>query len=47
MPAPMAAPMESHQHIEAAPMPPAPIVDPSASVTQKRRVVQASAVFTR
>ncbi|QDT02321.1 hypothetical protein K227x_06970 [Rubripirellula lacrimiformis] len=40
--APVAAP-----HMDAAPMPPAPIVDPSASVTQKRRVVQASAVFTR
>jgi hypothetical protein len=44
--APMAAPMAAPSY-EAAPMPPAPVVDPSASVTQKRRVIQASAVFVR
>ncbi|TWU42904.1 hypothetical protein Poly41_12050 [Novipirellula artificiosorum] len=32
---------------QAAPMPPAPIVDPSASVTTKRRVIQASASYVR
>lgn len=31
----------------AAPMPPAPVVDPSASVSSKRRVIQASAVYVR
>ena len=31
----------------AAPMPPAPVVDPSASVSGKRRVIQASAVYVR
>ncbi|WP_231612345.1 hypothetical protein [Novipirellula galeiformis] len=40
--APVAAP-----EVEAAPMPPAPIVDPSASVTSKRRVIQASASYVR
>ncbi|MEM6691647.1 MAG: hypothetical protein AAF664_19615, partial [Planctomycetota bacterium] len=40
-PAPMAAPATS------APMPPAPIVDPSARLTHKQRVIQASAVYTR
>src|SRR6056297_1801838 len=43
---PSATPMPSVDQ-EAAPMPPAPIVDPSASVTKKRRVVQASAVYVR
>lgn len=32
---------------QAAPMPPEPVVDPSASVTSKRRVIQASAVYVR
>jgi hypothetical protein len=40
--APTAAPV-----MEAAPMPPAPVVDPSARISQKRRVIQASAVYTR
>jgi hypothetical protein len=33
--------------MEAAPMPPAPVVDPSARVSRKRRVIQASAVYVR
>jgi hypothetical protein len=33
--------------IEAAPMPPAPVVDPSASLMKKRHVIQASARFVR
>jgi hypothetical protein len=32
--------------MEAAPMP-APVVDPSARVTNKRHVIQASAVYVR
>jgi hypothetical protein len=32
--------------MEAAPMP-EPVVDPSASLTTKRRVIQASAVYVR
>ncbi len=42
--APTAAPVVAPQ---AAPMPPAPIVDPSASISRNRRVIQASASYVR
>jgi hypothetical protein len=32
---------------QSAPMPPAPIVDPSASISRNRRVIQASASYAR
>ena len=40
-------PMQAAPAADAVPMPPAPIVDPSASLTSKRRVIQASATFVR
>jgi len=47
--APVAAPIyqDSTPEFESAPMPPAPIVDPSASITRNRRVIQASASYAR
>jgi len=41
----MAAPAPADE--EAAPMPPAPVVDPSAHLQSKRRVIQASASYIR
>jgi hypothetical protein len=46
-PAPAPTPAAPKAEADAAPMPPAPIVDPSASVTHKRRVIQASARYVR
>ncbi|MBB3208355.1 hypothetical protein FHS27_004183 [Rhodopirellula rubra] len=45
--APYAAPVEAPVYEQAAPMPPAPIVDPSASISRTRRVIQASASYAR
>ena len=45
MSAPVAAPPVQIQ--DAAPMPPAPVVDPSAYLNSKRRVIQASARYVR
>ena len=45
MAAPVAAPPVQIQ--DAAPMPPAPVVDPSAYLNSKRRVIQASARYVR
>jgi len=46
-PMPYSAPVQSAPVEYSAPMPPAPVVDPSASLTTKRRVIQASASYVR
>jgi hypothetical protein len=47
-PAPAPAPAaEAAEEADDASMPPAPIVDPSASISHKRRVIQASARYVR
>ncbi|WP_246112742.1 hypothetical protein [Allorhodopirellula solitaria] len=43
---PYAAPVQTPA-VESDPMPPAPIVDPSASISRNRRVIQASASYAR
>jgi hypothetical protein len=40
-------PMPAAPAVEAAPMTPTPVVDPSASYQSKRRVIQASARYVR
>ncbi len=44
---PAIAPSDDDAEPAAAPMPPAPVADPSANVSRKRRVIQASAVYVR
>ena len=46
--APMSAPaVDVHSEEQVSPMPPAPVVDPSAYLHSKRRVIQASTHYTR